>query len=431
MKSRLTQRYKQKGSHGGILAMVAILLIVFIGVAALAIDIGYLSTTRNELQNVADSAALAGAGFLGSVYVSDAYKDLTPAQRQTYTFYRSEVVDVVQDAGVKNKAAGVNIDINDTDTDIIIGKWDPGTLLVGPPGTPPGTLIVPDAVSVIARRDDQANSPISTSFAEIFNFDTLAVSAEATAALSGPSWVTEGELKTPFGLSENVFPNNCTDLIEFSPTTESCAAWHNFLDPINANNMADKLIGLIQGDDTGDGSCEYCDGNSLLNGPEWLEANFDISKTPDSEVTPATEAGEEFEFQGGTIASLFLGGYMVDAAHGGDYVGNTGTVFDNDKKPAPMLALFDYFRYRDNDGDNSVWSAIIPVYKDEVDPPGCMNANTSLEVVGYAKIVVIRPDPPPSNNLQVHVDCNVSMIEGRSGGSTYGNLLGTIPALVK
>jgi len=413
-------------SRGGVLPMVAILLLVFIGVAALAIDVGYMSTTRNELQNVADSAALAGAGYLGSVYVSDTYKNLTPSQRQTYAFYRSEVVDVVQDAGDKNKAAGVSISINDTDTDIIIGKWDPATLSVNP-----ATLVVPDAVYVKTRRDDQANLPISTLFAQIFNIETLSVNTEAVAALSGPSWVTDGELKTPFGLSENVFPNDCTDLIEFSPTTESCAAWHNFLDPINAAKMEDKLIGLIQGDDDGNGSCEYCGGDNLLNGPEWLAANFDFSNTPDPEVTPATEAGESFEFQGGTIASLFNGGYMVGVEDGGDYDGNTGTVYDNDKKPAPMLALFDYYRYRDGDGDNTVWTATIPVYKDAVAAPGCMNATGSLEIVGYAKIVVMSPNPPPSSNIQVHVDCNLSMIEGRSGGGNFGNVKGTIPALVK
>lgn len=421
MTSRRTKACQQKYSRGGVLAMVAVLLFVFLGVAALAIDIGFRNTTRNELQNIADSAALAGAGFLGSVYTSGAYKDLTPAQQQSYTVYRNEVVGVVQDAGMKNKAAGVSISINDTSTDIIIGRWDPSTLSINP-----ATLVTPDAVSVVTRRDDQANTPISTFFASIFNFDTLAVTAEATAALSGPAWVAEGELKTPFGLSENVFPNSCTDLIAFSPTTASCAAWHNFLDPINASNMEEKLIGFIQGDNDGGGSCEFCDGDSLLNGPEWLAANFDINKTPSPAVTPAVETGQEFAFQGGTISSLFNGGYL-----GADYNGNTGTVYDNDKKPAPMLALFDYFRYRDGDGDDSVWTATIPVYKDTRQPPDCMNPTGRVEIVGYARIVVVSPDPPPSSNIRVHVDCNMSVIEGRSGAGNFGNVMGSIPALVK
>ena len=409
MKNSLSKRLQLGDSRGGVLVMVAILLLVFIGVAALAIDIGYLSNTRNELQNVADSAALAGAGYLGNVY-----SGLPPVQHPTFTFNQSDIENVVKDVANDNKAAKQSISV--ISGDITVGVWDPSSQSVNP-----ATLTAPDAVYVKARRDNVANTPISTFFAKIFNIDSLNVTAEAAAALSGPSVVAEGELKTPFGLSENVFPNNCTDLITFSPTTSSCAAWHNFFDPINSNAMADKLISLIQGD----AACEHC-GAGLMNGPDWLDANFDINSTPDSEVTPEAEAGDDFEFQGGTISSLFNGGYL-----GADYDGNTGTVYDNEKKPAPILALFDYYRYRDGDGDDTVWSATIPVYNDTEDSPNCMNPNTALEILGFAKIVVISPDPPPSSNIQVHVDCNMNLVDGRGGGGTFGNLKGTIPNLVK
>ena len=110
----------RNNSRGGVLAMVAILLFVFIGVAALAIDIGYLSHTRNELQNVADAAALAGAGYLGSVYAG-----LPPNQHQTHSFNRNDIVAVVQDIAGKNRAANDTVAINDNTTDIKIGLWDP------------------------------------------------------------------------------------------------------------------------------------------------------------------------------------------------------------------------------------------------------------------------------------------------------------------
>ena len=41
--------------------LVAISLVVLIGFAALAIDIGYFYHTKNQLQGAADAAALAGA----------------------------------------------------------------------------------------------------------------------------------------------------------------------------------------------------------------------------------------------------------------------------------------------------------------------------------------------------------------------------------
>ena len=51
--------------------LAAIGLLTLLGFAALAIDVGYLFVVRNELQNAADAAALAGAGKL-ITYISGA-----------------------------------------------------------------------------------------------------------------------------------------------------------------------------------------------------------------------------------------------------------------------------------------------------------------------------------------------------------------------
>ncbi|MBE0598426.1 MAG: hypothetical protein IH614_14255 [Desulfuromonadales bacterium] len=55
---------RSKQERGAVLVLVAILMVVIIGVAALAIDIGHLVAVGNELQNAADAAALAGASVL-------------------------------------------------------------------------------------------------------------------------------------------------------------------------------------------------------------------------------------------------------------------------------------------------------------------------------------------------------------------------------
>jgi hypothetical protein len=405
---RNIETFRGKGQQGAVIIIFAVSLFVLIGFAALAIDIGYLKTTRSELQNVSDAAALAGARYLGAVYAG-----LTPSEMAAHVFDKQVVYnEAIEAVAQQNKAANKNISIHIDDVEI--GLWDAerSTDDIWYP-----TIIGPDAVRVIARRDTSANGPISTFLARIFNIQLMNVASEkAVAALSGPSFVGPGELNTPFGLSENVFPNNCSDVIAFSPTTESCAGWHNFFDPINAAKMEDKLLGFIQGD-----TQSY---NGLLSGPSWLEANFDLNKPPSPEETPSTSSGDEFEFQGGTISSLFLGGYL-----GSDYDGNTGTVYGNEKQPAPMIALFDYFRYRDDDGDDSQWTATIPVYKDS--EAGCINPNKALEIVGFAEIVIFSPDPPPLSSLKVHVRCEPSVIEGRGSGTSYGNLKGTIPNLVR
>jgi hypothetical protein len=402
-----------RGERGLVIVIFAVCLFLLIGFAALAIDIGYLHTTRSELQNVADAAALAGARYLG-----DEYSKLTTSEMATHPFTKEEVYAVINAVAIQNKAANnsISIDIDDVE----IGLWDveQSTDDIWYP-----TLMGPDAVRVIARRDGTANGPITTFLARIFGIDTMNVTSEkAVAALSGPSFVEEGELKTPFGLSANVFPNDCTDVIAFSPTTDSCAGWHNFFDPINANAMAQKLLGFIQGDTE-----PYSGG--LWSGPQWLQTNFGISPNP--EETPTTSTGDYFEFQGGQVASLFNGSYLDSDYDTGSNPGNTGAVLGNPtNKPAPIIALFDYFRYRDDDGDNSVWTAVIPVYKDDSEV-GCMNPNTSLAIAGFAEIVIYTTDPPPLSSLRVNINCNFTVIEGRGGGVTYGNLKGTIPNLVR
>jgi Flp pilus assembly protein TadG len=397
-------------NRGATIVIVALALVVLIGIIALAVDIGYMYATRNELQNVADAAALAGAGYLGSVYASVTY-----SYQQSYSFARMDVFDAADQVAKKNMAAGVNIAILDNAQDFIIGKWT-GTS-VNP------TLSGPDAVQVTVRRDATSNTLVPLFFARVLGIYEKPVSAVATAALTGPAEVAEGKLKTPFGLSQNVFPNNCSDIIDFRKTNISCAGWHNFFDPINANAEGNKLLGFIQGDTT----CSECGAaaSSLLSGPAWLTANFQIpaNKTPTAAVTPGTTYGDFYQFQGGVISSLLNGGVLDRASYDGNY----GTVIGDAKNPAPMQALYDYFRYRDDDGDDSQWTATVPVYKDDIT---CDNPGKDTPIIGFAKIIVKMPNPSPST-IDVRVDCNQSFVSGRGGGGQFGSLKGTIPNLVK
>src|SRR6476659_5702752 len=52
-------RRKHTRRKGNIVALTAVLMIVMIGFVAMAVDIGYLYTVRNELQRSADAAAIA------------------------------------------------------------------------------------------------------------------------------------------------------------------------------------------------------------------------------------------------------------------------------------------------------------------------------------------------------------------------------------
>jgi hypothetical protein len=94
----------------------------------------------------------------------------------------------------------------------------------------------------------------------------------------------------------------------------------------------------------------------------------------------------------------------------------------------------------DNDGfedithPDAVWSATVPIYKDDVweeSEESCMNPNISLKIVGFARVVVIKPNPPPDTNVQAIIDCEIIFIKGIGGGGMTGNVRSSIPNLVE
>jgi Flp pilus assembly protein TadG len=61
---RQTPQPPERSEEGAVVVFVALAMVVLLGMAALAIDVGYLHVVRGELQNAADSGALAGAQVL-------------------------------------------------------------------------------------------------------------------------------------------------------------------------------------------------------------------------------------------------------------------------------------------------------------------------------------------------------------------------------
>ncbi len=420
MRNTARRRRDVKENQGAAAVMTAICLTMLMGFAALAVDVGYMAATKNELQNVADAAALAGAGYIGMRYMGLSYDE-----QQNVTFTREEIVAAVQAVALQNSAAGVNIVI--LDEDIVVGQLerDPGAIMwnVGADGKPEiDPIPTPwDAVQVTARRDESANTPISTFFARIFGRDSVPLTADATAALTGPAVVDDGVLKAPFSLSEHNFPNNCTEEITFSPTTDSCAGWHNFFDPANAAALDGKMLSIIAGDGDGNGE-NVC--RLAPCGQEWLDYYFDMNSAPEPETTPEAGIDDGFDHIGGNVASLFLGGVLEWDKNDDP----TGMVLGNERQPAPFPALFDYFRYRDGDENNRIWTTTVPVYSESGD---CANPTGIMPILGFATIVIRMPNPPPDTSVSVRVYCELTFVEGRGGGGIFGNLRGTIPNLIE
>jgi len=144
-----------RDEHGAVAAWFVLSLLVFLGAAALAIDISYAIFTRNKLQVTASAAALAGAAELRN-----------PSQiESTAIAYAEKNMPVTNHGSVL------------VNTDIESGTWDPAARSFGP--VIGDTL--PNAVRVTTRRADLNNNPLDLFFGGVIGRPQTDISTTAIA----------------------------------------------------------------------------------------------------------------------------------------------------------------------------------------------------------------------------------------------------------
>ena len=395
MKIRQELAARIKNESGATAILVAIVIVVLISIAALAVDIGYVMTTKNELQNIADGAALAATRQLGAIYAG-----MPSEQHETYVCDSADIETIkgaALDVALKNKAGGENITFSDGD--VIIGDWDGNNFAE--------KNAQPDAVRVTARRDGAANGPITTFFAKIFGVNTVDVWADATAALTGQSTTGPGELELPIGISEWRFVNDyCDEPIRFYPTGDmyGCAGWNTFVeDPPNASTLRDILDGLV---------------------PD-----------PPAYESPETIAGDtQFEFIGGNVASVFPemeALFMAKSEPTSDllYISPQGEPLQLVESNYPdAQPIFDK---NGNHKHKRVWETLIVVYESD----DCSNPGGAITIVGFATVKMTAVNGSavqPSyakHTIFGEIVCE-KFSDGYGGGGEYGTK-GTMPNLVE
>lgn len=237
--SRLS-RYLKWGSNRGIaLVYVALLLIALLAFVGLAVDMGYMYITKTELQNAADSAALAGASTL---------KYLGPGG--------ADPNDLKQSAGraqaiafaALNKATKVSVAIENNDSnvlgadnDITVGHWNDAFKTYSANKTPV------NAMQVRARRTEESPGlAVNLFIGRVFGRDKMGVSADAIAALplranSFISFCSD----TCTGMSSD--PQNPTivnRIYDRNPTTPgvNSFAWTSLLVSISSANAISPMV---------------------------------------------------------------------------------------------------------------------------------------------------------------------------------------------
>ena len=370
---------KFKDQRGVTALVVALALAMLLGFAALAIDVGYLYATKNELQNIADAAALAAAGKLGEIY-------LVTTDPKNYTCDRTNIVPSAQavvGAG-KNRAGGKNIVIRDED--IYINNL----LGAGTTRFDINDYFHPDAVRVIARRDSIINTSISTFFARVFNINSVPVVADATAALTGPSKIAPEGLPLPLGIAKKRFEDEpyCDEPIYFHPSKDpdACAGWHTYDDEFGKIKV--KIL------------------------PDLIDDDF---------ITPKTKTGDIYHFDGGVIDPAFV---LLKELFDKNKLLNDGKI-DLDDDVTTWTASVVVYDWDNCDNPNTAISIIgfsaITVY-------GVCHADIKPCTVIHENL--------PDGQITVDATSIIATIAcekikpNRGGGSNYGTL-GSIPNLVE
>src|SRR5262249_15735845 len=163
---------------GAVAPFVAILLIFLLGMVAFAVDMGYIVLVKQELQNAADSAAMAGAARL----LDPSLLQGNPNPSQAMTNARAEAVKF----SLRNTGGGVSLDLvpnssNDANRDIVCGY-------LGNAQDRSQAMTYdefPNSVQVTVRRDTTKNGSLGLFFARVLGRDTIDLQATSTATAQG------------------------------------------------------------------------------------------------------------------------------------------------------------------------------------------------------------------------------------------------------
>ena len=221
-------RRRLGGERGATLILVAFGMIGFLGFAALAVDVGYLMVVRNQLQNAADAAALAGAMNL---YTPTTGPNWADAEAQaTATIPLNTATNVALTGGVVQS-----------------GYYNLSGTVPGLHSTQ-GAGDAPAVQVTLSKSSGNNGGPVSLFFAPVLGINSAGVSVIAVAVESYPGSVGPGQL-FPTAIAQCLYDNFWDPTTGKPFTGASCPAQPSGC-PLNPGNP-----GNVNG-------CEFCIGSA-------------------------------------------------------------------------------------------------------------------------------------------------------------------------
>ena len=333
-----------KSERANVAAVVAVSITALLGLTGAAVDMGMIYAARGELQNAADAAALAGAN--------------------TLIAYQGDLVAIAQPSVAETTARNLteaNTTLNDPLTmrseDLTMGFWDAqvgdfDAARTGPSGDPDDLT----ALRVKLRRDDLANSPVSTWFASALGIDQVPLSVVSTGHLGYAGSTQEGQVTLPIALLPDAISDGgdgpiCDIFLMFHNENNETVQWTTFFTwPTNDPNVKRYVTGQYE--------------------------------------TPEIKVGDEINIINGNLSqNTFRALRERFEAEGDDLNG---------------------------DGDADQWRVLLPVAT-EGDHCQCRG-----EVVGFAYFVITEVLDAPEKRVEGWLECGLVIPDSQTGGGDYG-----------
>ncbi|HEV3119826.1 MAG TPA: pilus assembly protein TadG-related protein [Gemmataceae bacterium] len=172
----LHQNFRRR--QGAMVPLFAVLLIPILAMLAFSIDAGYMVLVRTDLQNAADSAALAGAEKMQELWV----QYYTPGQPNQSGILTSATTNTTgspmataERFATYNRAGNVNLTLLDQDVHFGFTNAS-GTYSTSYAG-------FPNTIEVTVRRDEVANGPLALFFARVLGMSSVDIQATARATI--------------------------------------------------------------------------------------------------------------------------------------------------------------------------------------------------------------------------------------------------------
>lgn len=233
-----SRRMNGSRTRGAVAVMTPLLMILMLSFAGLAIDVARLLIVRNELQNAADAAALAGAGGLFNP------ASATPDWGNGVTQARGTLT--------QNGTEGVRL----ADAEALqAGYWDLSRAKgLQSQGITPGANDAAAVLVTISRSAGNNNGPVGMMLAQLFGVLSEPARATAVAVIAPPGGVLPGAIALPFALSSCLYsqffdpktgqPYSTSFFIGSSYHYGPCESgqWTSFLASSNSDSDTKNLI---------------------------------------------------------------------------------------------------------------------------------------------------------------------------------------------